>query len=271
MATEVLDVVNSMTDFILKYALALAATSALAMALLEAWKSIVKSRERFHMRCLYHWISAAPLPAPDVVPPAPNFHDRVYRQLILLTTGEKLDERYGLKDIERASFELSPSSALFALTEERMLGQVQEAADLVLSNPSVYPEFYAFLTEGASKDDIVVWQRESTQVPGEGADPQKMKARVDAFSRLTKFVKRRLDSLQIAMSYEWASWNQWCSIVVGATLLFVSLVYLQWSDSSSVADSGTWFRIVLASLAGGMVAPVAKDLVTALRKVRSGG
>ena len=62
LANKILDTVGSMSDFILHYALALAATSVLAMALLEAWKSIRKIREHFHMHHIYKWIKEAPLP-----------------------------------------------------------------------------------------------------------------------------------------------------------------------------------------------------------------
>ena len=273
---KILETVGSMSDFILSYALALASTSVLAMALLEAWKSIRKSRECFHMRRIYQWIAGAPLPPqPSAEEPSPpgGFHDQVYRQLILLTTGENLDERYALHRIKDLQFDLSPSNALFALELERMMGQLQEASDVVLSNPTVYPDLYQFLTAGARQEDIEKWREESVRVPDEtSTDRTEMKGRVDAFSRLSKFVKRRLDSLQITMSYEWAQWNQWCSIVLGGSLLFLSLSYIEISTSGwALMNPITWLRVLIASLVGGIVAPVAKDLVVALKKVRSGG
>jgi len=273
---KILQTVGSMSDFILQYALALAATSVLAMALLEAWKSVFKTRERFHMRQLYQWISQAPVPAatsPDATPGPGGFHDQVYRQLVLLTTGQDLDARYALDRIRGDRFELLPSNALFALELERMLGQMQEAADIALSNPTVYPQLYRFLTQGASEDDISNWQQESTRVPAEDSENrQAMKQRVDAFSRLNKLVKRRLDSLQITMKYQWARRNQAWSIALGGALLFVSLAYIEISASAwALINPLTWLRIFVASLVGGILAPVAKDLVVALKKVRQGG
>lgn len=273
---KILQTVGSMSDFILQYALALAATSVLAMALLEAWKSVFKTRERFHMRQLYQWISQAPVPAAtsqDATPGPGGFHDQAYRQLVLLTTGQDLDARYALDRIRGDRFELLPSNALFALELERMLGQMQEAADIALSNPTVYPQLYRFLTQGASEDDISSWQQESTRVPEEDSgNRQAMKERVDAFSRLSKLVKRRLDSLQITMKYQWARRNQAWSIALGGTLLFVSLAYIEISASAwALINPLTWLRIFVASLVGGILAPVAKDLVVALKKVRQGG
>jgi len=273
---KILQTVGSMSDFILQYALALAATSVLAMALLEAWKSVFKTRERFHMRQLYQWISQAPVPAAtsqDATPGPGGLHDQVYRQLVLLTTGQDLDARYALDRIRGDRFELLPSNALFALELERMLGQMQEAADIALSNPTVYPQLYRFLTQGASEDDISSWQQESTRVPEEDSgNRQAMKERVDAFSRLSKLVKRRLDSLQITMKYQWARRNQAWSIALGGALLFVSLAYIEISASAwALINPLTWLRIFVASLVGGILAPVAKDLVVALKKVRQGG
>jgi len=273
---KILDTVGDMSDFILHYALALAATSVLAMALLEAWKSIRKSREHFHMHRIHKWIAEAPLPANLAEPEKPypaGFHNRVYQQLILLTTGENLDDRYGLDRIKGRRFDLSPSNALFALELDRMMGQLQEAADVVLSNPTIYPELYRFLTTGTSPDDVKNWETASTQVPDEKTiSREQMKSRVDAFSRLSKFVKRRLDSLQITMNYEWVGWNQWWSIVLGGALLFLSLSYIEVSASGwALVNPITWLRTLIASMIGGVMAPVAKDLVIALKKVRSGG
>ncbi|MGP0591479.1 hypothetical protein ACTRXD_02935 [Nitrospira sp. T9] len=267
---KILQVVGSMSDFILQYALALTATSVLAVALLEAWKSLRKTRERFLMHQLYRWISKGRMP-PNYEGPY-KFHDQVYRQLVLLTTGQDLDPRYALDRIQGGRFKLDPSNALFALEIERMMGQIQGAADIVLSNPAVYPEFYSFLTLGASEYDINLWQVESRRVPHETENSQTMKDRVDAFSRLSQFVKRRLDSLQITMNYQWANWNQLRSIVLGAVLLFISLAYIEISMSAlNLINPLTWLRIFIASLVGGIVAPVAKDLVVALKKVREGG
>lgn len=273
---KILQAVGSMSDFILQYALALAATSVLAMALLEAWKSVFKTRERFHMRQLYQWISEAPIPAAiskDATPGPGRFHDQVYRQLVLLTTGQDLDARYALDRIRGDRFELLPSNALFALELERMMGQIQEAADIALSNPSVFPQLYRFLTQGASEDDISKWQEESTWVPEEDSKSrQALKERIDVFSRLSKLVKRRLDSLQITMKYQWGRQNQAWSIALGCALLFASLAYIEISASTwALINPLTWLRILVASLVGGIVAPVAKDLVVALKKVRQGG
>jgi hypothetical protein len=276
LADRVMDVVTKMSDFILNYALALAATSALAVALLEAFKSLWKTRERFHMRKLHQWIGQVKIPdgwtAKKEIE-AGGFHDEVYRQLVVLTTGERLDTRYSLTLIKGDRFELLPSNALFALELERMMGQIQEAADIVLANPSVYKALYLFMTQGAREMDITKWLAESAEVPDAmEADRQDIKERVDAFSRLSKFVKRRIDSLQITMTYEWARWNQAVSILLGGVLLFVSLFYIELSLSNwAIINPLTWFRILVASLVGGMVAPLAKDLVTALKKVRQGG
>jgi hypothetical protein len=276
LADRVMDVVTKMSDFILNYALALAATSALAVALLEAFKSLWKTRERFHMRKLHQWIGQVKIPdgwTAEKEIEAGGFHDEVYRQLVVLTTGERLDTRYSLTLIKGDRFELLPSNALFALELERMMGQIQEAADIVLANPSVYKALYLFMTQGAREMDITKWLAESAEVPDAmEADRQDIKERVDAFSRLSKFVKRRIDSLQITMTYEWARWNQAVSILLGGVLLFVSLFYIELSLSNwAIINPLTWFRILVASLVGGMVAPLAKDLVTALKKVRQGG
>jgi hypothetical protein len=57
-------------------------------------------------------------------------------------------------------------------------------------------------------------------------------------------------------------------VLFGAVLLFGSLVYL--ARTKLPLSSLEWIGLAFVSLLGGIMAPVAKDLVIALKKVRSG-
>jgi len=154
---KVKEVVGELTDFILEYAIALAAISALAMALIEGFKSIVKTRERFHMRRLHDWIVSTPTPTLHIeglrteAVSTNQFRESVFRQLMHLTTGIDLIDPslMTLKDIDGRHFRPSAANALFTLELEKMMGQIQDAADIALNSPEVHQEFFLFLTSGA--------------------------------------------------------------------------------------------------------------------------
>ncbi len=226
------------------------------------------------MRQIHKWITETSLPletSQNQSEHPEGLQNNVYRQLILLTTGERLDASFTLDGIKDEHFKLIPKNALFALELEKMMGQIQEAADSALSDPNLYPQLYQFLTQGAYKEDILQWLTESTFTPdANNNDHQAMKKRADVFSRLSKLAKRRLDCLQIEMKFVWSHSNQRHSIILGGVLLFISLIYLEITTGNETGPLD-WLRILIASLIGGIVAPVAKDLVVALRKVRQSG
>lgn len=273
---QILDVITNMSDFILKYAIVLAAVGALTMALVEAYKSLFKTREKYHMRILYKWVAASPIPWKTIEKlhltlKEKNFHESVYRQIIHLTTGVSAERPELSYELERGLFTLSPENALFALELEKMMGQIQDAADMALSNPTIYPELYLLLTVGANPVDVENWYHWSVLPPTTvSEEKEKAKAQADTYSRLHQIMRRHLDGLQLTASYRWKQLNQFYAVLIGAVLLFIGLISIEWG-TDALDKGGTWIKIVLASLIGGMVAPVAKDLVVALKKVRGGG
>ncbi len=286
---NILNTVDKLSDFILQYALALAAISILAMALLEAWKRLFKSREKYHMRILWKWAGSTDLPKREQTKgmsvKGKKYAQAVYRQLIHLTTGvTKAEANIPEADGQRSyglfkRFRFNPQNALFCLDLGRMMGQVQEAADVAMSNPRTYPELYFFLTSGADTNDVDEWYVLSTKVTtgtSSATEKKALKKQTDTYSRLQQLVQRKLDGLQLTAGYIWKARNQRNAIILGAVLLFFSLAYIE-PEIHTLADIfegnnfGDVIRILIASLAGGIAAPVAKDLVSALRQVRTSG
>jgi NADH:ubiquinone oxidoreductase subunit 2 (subunit N) len=79
-------------------------------------------------------------------------------------------------------------------------------------------------------------------------------------------VKRKLDGFQIYTGDSWATWNQTVANIVGIVALFLILI---WVKNTSTSSPG-YPTIVLLSLFGGILSPIAKDLVTALKRVKDG-
>jgi hypothetical protein len=262
-----------MSDFIMRYAIALAAVGTLTMALLEAYKSVFKTRDKYHMRVLRDWIMKTPMPEVPIEGLEPSrpqrhpFREEVYRQLILLTTGQRGVAGEMTMTADRVPWRISHEEALFSLELEKMMGQIQDAADIALSNPGTYPELYLFLTIGADAADVLNWYRWAIEPPTSTSEDRALaKKQADTYARLRQLIRRRLDALQLTATYRWRTLNQFYAVAVGAVILFLSQVYL----GIDMTKAGNWIKVLLVSLSGGMLAPVAKDLVVALKRVRGG-
>lgn len=288
--TTIQATVERFADFLLKYFVALAAVGALSMALIELWKKLRDSRTRYHARAVGRWFRASPGAFSPVLFGPPGFPEgghpspqAAYRELIHLTTGTAIDtgdesarpllDRHA--DIGRAwLFQRRPEHALFALDLDRMLGHIQDAADIALGNPRRYGSLYLFMTHGADLQDVRDWYFQADVLPSQtdiaNVDRNEAKRRADLYARLHQVIKRKLDAFQLLEGDRWANWNQLSANIVGAVVLFFTLLWVQWSGPFGVAGLGL-VGIVVASLLGGMLAPIAKDIVVALRKVRQGG
>jgi hypothetical protein len=304
----VLRAILEMTDFILDYAITLAALGALTVAVIEAWKKLRDSQAKFHRASVLRWLQnegvghtatnataaegAPATPAGDTpkthylaepLPPLRGLDGggydaaRCFEQLLLLTTGVgsiaagktgryassvKMDSAM----MGSGSYQRSIEFALFELELDRLMGQVQDAADVALNNPRLYPDLFRFLTRGADPDDVEKWvddvDRPMTSALVEDEARKKI---ADRYTRLKQQIRRHLDSFQVVTAMRWREWNQLASAVVGAGLLFVAqIMALDWT-----LGSWPWIQIIPVSLLGGMLAPVAKDLVDALRKVKA--
>lgn len=289
----VLQSLNDISNFIMSYAITLAALGALTVAIIEAWKKLRDSPAIFHRRSVLRWLDNDPgregvmtsshyrvWPAdPDQQAVSPDSRKsytsaRCFEQLLWLTTGVQPVEEGKAPRFHAAlargwtSYGRSIGSALFELELDRMMGQVQDAADVALNNPRMFPDLFAFLTRGASLEDAQRWQDDVTvAMTTLASDNPRRKDIADRYIRLKQLVRRHLDSFQIVTAARWREWNQLAAVVVGAVLLFVAQ-YMN-VQQNGVASAVDWLKIMPVSLLGGMLAPVAKDLVDALRKVKS--
>ena len=237
--------IESLSGKILDYALLLAAIGTIAMALLELIKSVTFWRRHFHRGRIERWLATAPN------------SKAAYQQLMLLATG----------GIESAT-------VLYDQPTAKLMGQIQAAANVALDFPSKYLAFYEFIAAAPqarelreSGDDAKLW-RQFSEERMEGrprklsaADDVQARGAAQARARLGNLVSRKLDVLQNQIEFAWARLNQLWSVLGGATLL--AWVLLQQQSAPSLQ------LVVLLSLVGGMVAPFAKDVVSALTGLRA--
>lgn len=298
-AALVLTSINAISNFLLGYAGTLAALGALTVALIEAWKKLLSSQAKFHRASVLRWFqneqpdkkthyqTKLSPDLPTVGLPAYD-HGRGFDQLLQLTTGvgrtgvqvkQRYDDSVSLDG--KGTFHRSIEFALFELEVDRLMAQIQDAADVALNNPKLYPDLFQFLTRSAQPEDVTNWVAEvGTLVSSTTVTDQQRKEIADRYTRLKQTVRRHLDSFQIVTALRWREWNQLAAVVVGAVLLLLAqLVALghtgdkpwQWDVLAEQLGQHPflWFKIPILSVFGGMLAPVAKDLVDALRKVKT--
>lgn len=257
------------SNFILSYAVTLAAVGAVTMALLEAWKKLRGSRPRYHQRAVLNWLrrdavkkKKATLGIPirlegqygvldgEAGAARPYDPGGAYQELLHLTTGMPLSvsapDDYQQRNV---------ATALFEQELDVMMAQVQEAADAALNNPGAYPNLFGFLVSGALPRDVHRWQ----EALAERGDDRGL---AEVHSRLRLLMKRQLDSFQTITGFRWRESNQFAATVGGAVLLFAV---------QAVGETKVDLLSMFATSAlGGFLAPVAKDLVDALSKVKRG-
>src|SRR5688572_11656218 len=155
-AKDVGGAVDQLTDFLLRYLIPLAAVGAFAMALIEFGKKLLDSRTKFQTLRWIEWMQRSGVEGDDAL-----------AELLQLCTGispaEAQKEARSLL-ASRGHLPLlyawsrSPAHAVFALDLGRMMGSIQEAADIALATPGQYESLYRFMTSGADPDDVAKWQ-----------------------------------------------------------------------------------------------------------------
>jgi hypothetical protein len=284
---SIVSTVNRFTDFLLGYVGALAAVGALSMALIEAGKKLLDSRTRFQALRWTQWLQRSPFETNAISSSSTKGGPELslslaYGELLQLSTGvprpvaidaaERLLTNGGHLPARHAFLRSDlPAHALFALDLQRMMGSVQEAADIALASPRQNTSLYVLMTSGADTADIRRWYEEGADGMIAIADPTPqdraaIKDHADRFARLRQIVKRKLDGFQLYAGDSWAAWNQTVANIVGIVALFLILI---WVKSTSATSPG-YLTIVVLSLFGGILSPIAKDLVSALKRVKDG-
>ena len=237
--------VESFSGKILDYALLLAAIGTIAMALLELIKSVTFWRRHFHRKRIERWLATAP------------DSKAAYQQLMLLAAGG-----------------LESAAVLYDQPTAKLMGQIQAAANVALDFPSKYLAFYEFIAAAPqvrelreSGDDARLWRKFSEErMEGRprkvsAADDVQARGAAQARARLGNLVSRKLDVLQNEIEFAWARLNQLWSVAGGGALLAWVLLNQKSPPSPEL--------VVLLSLLGGLVAPFAKDVVSALTSLRA--
>jgi hypothetical protein len=275
---------NTIAAFITRYAITLAGLGVLTMAILEAAKKVFNLRQLFQRNALQAWIgqhrsgrnaakhytarrTAAPAVAAETAVPTYAWA-RAYAELLHLTTGLPLDDKEGTDSLPApdVAFSRNVGFALYELELPQLMGQLQEAADAALNHPQLYPNWFAFLTRGCAPADVERWRHALAGPPADGPPADRERQAVgELYARMRMLVRRQLDTFQTITAYRWREWNQLYAWILGAALMFAAQVLAAITDQKPLPNLA---MMIAVSLLGGLLAPVAKDLVDALSKMK---
>jgi len=226
---------NDIGSKILNYAVFLASVGTIVMALQEVVKNITHWRRSFNRKQLEKWL---------------NGDLNVRSEFMTLTTGGYESE-----------------DALFDQPVEKMMGQIQAAANMSLDFPVEYPNLYSFLakvpTEPTGKTpDHDLWKSFAAKKSSETASLTRDESSdaAKARARLGNLVVRKLDAFQNETQYAWANANQRISVLVGSALVWIILYLSGFTKEVAYGWGLIWFLAII----GGITAPFAKDVVSGL-------
>lgn len=217
---------------------ALVAAGVVSMAILQVIKELTPIRRRFQRWWVRGWI-ADRCEKFNASATTPILTDDARRDLINLATG-------------------GDARAFYELAAEQLVAQMNAAAQAAVDYPKRHRDLLAMLSQGVPVVDLDLVVFDKT-VAGEAPSQQFL----DARNRVANRIQRNLDGMQIALSSRWQFWMQIAALTI--TVIIVELAVL-WDPSHRTA--GAALLAIPVGIVGGYIAPVARDLVAALRSLR---
>lgn len=262
LSTIITEGLRIIAEFGLPMLSALAGVGIISMALLQVVKDLSRIQANFNRRRIREWLQRRP--GADCE-----------RQLLMLASGGDAD-------------------ALYELQAPGLMGQIAMASRVAVAYPRQYELLLRALAGPDSDEDISTItnaaredeQRRQDRLERRSAPDAAAASDVDerrreqvlidveqARTRLAHMIERNIDALQIKVSSRWERWNKlWafvCSWLV--TVVAFSLYFYVSNDGLEVSPAAAASLVVTTFAAGifaGFVAPVAKDLVAALQRLR---
>lgn len=236
--TAIQNALDNYVGYLWPLAVALAGVGIATMATLQMFKDLFRLQWYFNCWQVRRWLGRRARRAhehdPTFTPDAGGAH----AELVTLATAGDGD-------------------ALYSLDTQQVPAQMAAASQIALDYPRRYVHLFLCLAAEADPRDV-------KRLLGPAPRPAAKDAWIAARNRVGHQVQRTLDGLQISLTNQWRSLNQVVSY--GLNVLFVMLALRSLNarlTSTPIVDS------MLVALLSGFLAPVAKDLVTALQQLRA--
>lgn len=234
-------VVTSANNDILATIGTLAALGAVAMALVQIVKELTPMRTILQRRWLVAWLDKDWCHG-----------DKLAESLDLPPQAQTLID--SMADVTAGG----EAHSLYELAGDQMMQQMLRSAPVILDNPRRYCRLLVRLTRGLAKEDLSCIMH----APHDGGAASEQY--YDARARALRRIERNLDGAALVLTSKWRFWMH-CS-ALAATLVVVS--FALWLDGISL-DWEMCGTVLVIVVLGGYFAPVTKDLLTALRELRS--
>lgn len=223
----------------------------LSMSIIQIVKDVLPARRWYQLGWLRRWVRR------KIGPSASDGDvESVFARLIDLATA-------------------GDAAALGDLGPEQIGAQLNAAGRLMLDEPHRHEkplcvlaapgQQAAALTEQDDPDLFLLVEFAKKYPPGAATEPTAAERQrlIDARNRLNQRIQRNLDAIQIAMGSAWKRWLQWTAYLLTPAVI---VCLLWWINPAETKEN--LFRLILVSLLGAFVAPIARDLVAALQGAR---
>lgn len=234
-------------DNALPFATAMAAIGVLSMAVIQTAKDMFPIRNYFHRHYLKTWL-----------------RKKAWSRKIMAEEFEKKEQQVNIEIAEADLIRLATAGdaeAFYDLPIEQLCAQVNAATQVVLDYPADHQDLLTCLASQASASDLyTISKTEFTDVK-----QPKGQEEIDARARVIHQVQRSIDGLQIAAGFRWKFYVQLASFAASFLLTIIGLSFQQ--NISAVLDNLS--LIVFMGIVGGFLAPVARDLVASIQKLRA--
>lgn len=217
--------------------LALLAAATISMAIIQIAKDLTPARRAYQRRWISGWITRH-LPKSGAENREPEAH-RVARDLVELSAG-------------------GASDAFYELPVEEMVLLVNSAMTIGLDEASRYADLIAVVSDGASAEDLAVVGQGQ---PSSGSTAHYFECR----NRVARRIQRNLDGMRIGLAARWRFWMHVCAL--GMTVIVVQAAMLI-NGGASLAQH---LMAIPIAVIGGHLAPIARDIVAAIQKLRTLG
>ncbi len=242
--------IGAVAKYVTDYAALLAMVGTVTMAFIELAKGVFDIRMHFNRWRVAKWLD----------------DDGAVGELELLATGTTAPSSRWRPLAGFATGELHRADVLYDQPIEKLLGQVQAAANMALDFPWRYEKLYRFLAVPAGRkdeaNDAGAWLAYAKAI-ATGAKPpppdEDARNATQARARIGNLVARKLDAFQNEQAYLWADYNQRVAVVCGTFVLAGLLC--------ATPKPPSVLEIVVVSVFGGLVATFAKDVVSALSSI----
>lgn len=241
---HLLDFIKNLGNGALPFLGAMAAVGALSMAIIQAVKDVFSLRKRYQRWKLNHWLEAKADKLGECGKPRPDVTKAKEDLIRNATAGDE--------------------DAFYDLPIEQLCGQMNAAVQTVLDFPEKHQDLLRCLAAKADSEDIDLLL---TQPQAAKAGQPKSQELVNARTRVIHQVQRAIDGFQIAASYRWKWSLQVAAIVLSFCLIIIGFWKLLPNYDINLGDS--WPFVIVAALLGGVLAPVARDLIAAIQKLRA--